>query len=96
MYLITHIFFSTGTIVNPILAPVLVHCSALVQGVTTPQGIMESGTKIIPCRQIRGFHEMHSPTILNTKLKLSRNLFGPPLCIKPGSLRLAATPSEAD
>ena len=35
--------------------------------------------------QIRGHvnvlptaHEMHSPTMKNTKLKLSRNLFGPP------------------
>ena len=49
--------------------------------------------------QIRGMpwraaHEMHSPTMWNTKLKLSWNLFGPPPGIEPGSLRLAAIHSN--
>ena len=49
--------------------------------------------------QIRGMpwraaHEMHSPTMWNTKLKLSWNLFGPPPGIEPGSFRLAAIHSN--
>ena len=39
-------------------------------------------------------HEMHSPTMWNTKLRLSWNLFGPPPGIEPGSLRLAAIHSN--
>ena len=38
--------------------------------------------------------EMHSPTMLETKLELSWNLFGPPPGIEPGSPWLAANPSS--
>ena len=57
-----------------------------------PRSLLVGG--LIPANEVSVAPEMHFPTIQNTKLTLSWNLFCPPLGIEPQSPRLVANHSS--